>query len=71
MLPQTLNPNIYVARDHLKMWFENELFQLTMFNKDRYTAKSLKILCMRIEPEGTSKRQNIFASAVRSANKFE
>ena len=41
MLPQTLNHNMYVERDHLNMCFKNVLIQLTVFNKDRHMAKSI------------------------------
>jgi hypothetical protein len=40
-IAKTLNHNMYVKRDHLKMYFKNILIQLTMFNKDRHTVKSM------------------------------
>jgi hypothetical protein len=41
MLPQIYNQNIFVEPDHLKMYFTNVLILLTVFNKDRQTAKSI------------------------------
>jgi hypothetical protein len=43
MLPKTLNPNMYVERDHLKMFFSNALIQLTLFDKDRHTATAINL----------------------------
>ena len=31
---------MYVERDHLKRYIKNVLIQLTVFNKDRHTAKT-------------------------------
>jgi hypothetical protein len=40
-LPKTLNHNIFVERDHLKMYFKNVLIQLIVFKKDQvYNLKN-------------------------------
>jgi hypothetical protein len=42
MLAKTLNHNMFVERDHVIMFFKIVLIQLTKFNKDRHSAKSMK-----------------------------
>jgi hypothetical protein len=43
MMPKTLNHNMYVERDHLKMYFYNVLIQLAGVNKNRHMAKSITL----------------------------
>jgi hypothetical protein len=52
VLSQTLNHNIFVERDHLKMRFKNVLNQLSAHNKDRQKAKSIAFKNDILLPQG-------------------